>query len=279
MLIADGASDADVSCGYALSGDREKKLRSFAQANRLDWSQFWITALIKEKINLKKPEANKPLLENSEWGRILLGEINAIQPNVIVPLSELAFNFLTGLSGIRKFRGSVLHPSGNLELYRPTLRVIPTLGPDPYLYEDPKMDFITRLDFSKIGRNLHNQGPIQEIGMVWWAKTAAEVREFIGRHYDNTIKQGGFVVFDIETFANIPTCIGFCFDGNESCCIPILDYTISIDERMAMLHQVLKLLGSPIRKVNQNIKFDWRKLERLGWRVCNISGDTMLAQA
>ncbi len=279
MLIADGASEGDVSCGYALSGDREKKLRSFASANRLDWSLVWSTALIKEKINLKKPDANKPLLADPQWGKILLGEINEIQPNVLVPLSELSFNFLTGLSGIRKFRGSVLHPSGNLELYRPTLRVIPALGPDPYLYEDPKMDFITRLDFSKIVRSINEVGPIREVGQVWWAKTAEEVRQFFGRHYDTTVHAGGFVVFDIETFANLPTCIGFCFDGNESCCIPILDYTISIDERMAMLHQVLKLLRSPIRKVNQNIKFDWRKLERLGWRVCNISGDTMLAQA
>ncbi len=279
MLIADGASEADVSCGYALSGDREKKLKSFAHANRLDWSQIWSTALIKEKINLKKPDVNKPLLADPQWGKILLGEINAIQPNVLVPLSELAFGWLTGLSGIRKFRGSVLHPSGNLELYRPTLRVIPALGPDPYLYEDPKMDFITRLDFSKVARNINEVGQIQEVGQVWWARTATEVRNFFSRHYDSTVKSGGFVVFDIETFANLPTCIGFCFDGNESCCIPILDYTISIDERMAMLHQVLKLLASPIRKVNQNIKFDWRKLERLGWRVCNVSGDTMLAQA
>ncbi len=280
MIISDVCSDADVASGYCLSGDRDKKLRGFAAANRLDWSQFWITSLIKEKGNLKKPDANKPALEaNPEWAKILLGEINAIQPNILVPLSELSFNWLTGLSGIRKFRGSVLHPSGNLELYRPTLRVIPTLGPDPYLYEDPKMDFITRLDFSKISRNLTETDPIKEIGLVWWAKTAEEVRNFIARHYDKTIRDNGFVVFDIETFANLPTCIGFCFDGNESCCIPILDYTISFDERVAMLHQVLKLLASPIRKVNQNVKFDWRKLERLGWSVCNVAGDTMLAQA
>jgi DNA polymerase-1 len=46
-----------------------------------------------------------------------------------------------------------------------------------------------------------------------------------------------------------------------------------------MLYQILKLLASPIRKVNQNIKFDWRKLQRLGFQVLNVSGDTMLAAA
>ncbi len=278
MIIADGGSDGDVACGYALSGDTERKLRGFATAANLNWNEFWITALIKDRINLKKPEFNKPLL-NDEYRHVLLNEINTIKPNVLVPLSELSFNFLTGLDGIRKFRGSVLPASGNLELFRPTIRVLPTLGPNPYLYEDPKYEFITQLDFQKISRSAYSTEPFKETGLVWWAKRAEEVRQFFARHYDATIKSGGFVVFDIETFANIPTCIGFCFDGNESCCVPLLDYNISIDERIGMLYQVLRLLNSPIRKVNQNIKFDWRKLERLGWKVCNVIGDTMLAAA
>jgi len=278
MLIADGASDNDVTAGLALTGDQQKKLQGCATANRIEWSQFWLTALIKEKINLKKADANK-LLVTDEYKRILLDEINTIKPNILVPLSELSFNFLTGLTGIRKFRGSVLHPSGNLSLNNPTIRVIPTLGPNPYLYEDPKMEFITRLDFNKIARNLYVTDPIKEVGMVWWAKTAAEVRSFFDRHYAPTLAAGGFVTIDIETFANLPTCIGFCFDGQESCCVPLLDYRLSADEQAAMLVLVLKLLRSPIRKVNQNYKFDWRKLERMGFKVNNWVGDTMLAQS
>ena len=219
LLQCDGASGVDLKSEYALSGDREKKLRSYALANNIDWSQFWLTALIKDKINLKKPDLNKPLITD-EYKRILINEINTIKPNVLVPLSELGFNFLTGLSGIRKFRGSVLHPSGDLALANPTVRVIPTLGPDPYLYEDQKMEFITRLDFSKIARNLYETGPIKEVGYVWWAKTAGQFREFLERQYAPCLAAGGFMTFDIETFANIPTCIGFCFDGQESCCVP-----------------------------------------------------------
>ncbi len=278
MLIADGAAEGDVSCGYALSGDREKKLKSFAIANQIPWSEFWITVLIKEKINLKKSDPNKPLI-TEQYKSVLLDEINTIRPNVLVPMGELSFNFLTQLTGIRKFRGSVLHPTGDITLFRPSLRIIPTLGPDPYLYEDPKQEFITRLDFSKIKRNMYEMEPLREIGMCWWAKNATELGEFFLRHYDRTIQTTGFVTVDIETFANIPTCIGFCFDGQESCCVPILDYNISLTERAAMLGLVLKLLRSPIRKVNQNLKFDWRKLERLGWKVNNWVGDTMLAQS
>lgn len=278
FLIADGAAEGDVTNGLALCGDQERKLKSYASANNIDWSQFWLTALIKEKINLKKPDENKSLVTD-EYKKILLGEINEIKPNVLIPLSELSFNFLTGLTGIRKFRGSVLSASGNLNLSNPAVRIIPALGPNPYLYEDPKMEFITRLDFSKIARNMYETAPIKEVGHVWYAQTAQQLRNFFDRHYEITVKSGGFVVIDIETFANLPTCIGFCFDGQESCCVPLLDYKISSDEQAAMFILVLKLLRSPIRKVNQNLKFDWRKLERVGWRSGNWVGDTMLAQS
>ena len=281
MLIADGGSDGDVTCGYAISGDAEKKLRGLAHSVQIPWTDFWITAAIKEKINLKKSDPNR-ILFTDQYKRILLGEINEIKPNVLIPLGELSFNFLTGLNSIRKFRGSVIHPTGDLlgQLYRSTLRIIPILGPNPYLYEDPKMEFISRLDFTKLKRNLYEVEPIREIGLTWWAKTAEEVRQFFARHYETTLAApDGFVTVDIETYANIPTCIGFCFDGNEACCIPILDWNISLDERAAMLGMILRLLRSPIPKVNQNYKFDWRKLERLGWKVNNWVGDTMLAQS
>jgi hypothetical protein len=277
MIIADGGSQADIASGLAISGPEERKLKNFATNSRLDWSDVWQTALIKERINLIKPDLNKVLITDF-YRNVLLNEINSVKPNVLVPISELGFNFLTGLTGIRKFRGSVLHPVGGLDLYRSTIRVIPTLGPHPYLYQEPQYEFITQLDFGKVAANVNQVDPIQEIGYCWWAKRAEEVRHFIERHYEKTLRDpAGFLVFDIETFANLPTCIGFSFDGQEACCIPILDYNISLDERLGMLYQVLKLLNSPIPKVNQNIKFDWRKLARIGWTVRNVVGDTMLA--
>lgn len=272
IFIADGATDYDVSCGYALSGDQENKLRSLCKGTHLKFDELYVTALIKEKINLKKPKENLPLL-TEEYKGILLQEIRTIQPNVLVPLSELAFNFLTDLHDIRKFRGSILPANKNVQGdFLHTLRVIPALGPNPYLYEDPKMEFITLNDFSKIASNLDRSDPIPEIGKCWVAKTASEFRLFVERSYPNA----NFVVFDIETYANIPTCISFCFDGYESCCVPILDYKIPEDDRVLMLYQVAKLLSSSLPKVNQNVKFDWRKLRRFGFEVNNVSGDTLL---
>jgi len=267
IIVADGASDGDISSGYALSGDAGRIVASFCTANNLKYDTFYKTALIKDRINLKDPKSNYPLL-SEQYKEILLNEINSIRPNVIVPLSELSFSFLTGLTNIRKFRGSVLPATNSI-----ISRIIPILGPNPYLYEDRKLEFISRLDFGKVARNLYNSDPIKEIGLCWIAKTGVELHAFIERSYS----KAQFLVFDIETFYGIPTCISFCFDGWESVCVPFLDWNISQDNRIIMLNLVLKLLRSSIPKVNQNVKFDWRKLEKIGAVINGISGDTMLA--
>lgn len=274
MLIADGGADADVTLGQAITGTAESKLRTLAKANGLNFDEFWATCLIKEKIQNKSGasvlKANQALV-TEQYKNILRNEIQQINPNVLVPLGELAFNYCTGLRGIRKFRGSVLPIELNITLE--PKRIIPLLGPHPYLYEDPKLEFISRLDFGKVAKNEYLEGPILEHGKCWVAKTPGQVRDYFNRH----IETAKFVVFDIETYANIPTCISFCFDGIESVCIPFIDYTITLDDRVMMLQLVGKLLRHPIPKVNQNIKFDWKKLEKWGLRVENVVGDTMIA--
>lgn len=273
ILIADGAADSDIQSGRALSGQQEDTLRGFCRANHLNYDEFWVTALIKERINLKDSKKNKDLLTD-EYKKVLIDEINQIKPNILVPLSELSFWYLTGLTGIRKFRGSVLPTRSDIPLFSPSIRVLPTLGPNPYLNEDYKLRFITQLDFGKIARNLYVTEPIREIGTCWVAKTASQLRDFIERHYTKS----NLLVFDIETFANLPTCISFCFDGSESVCVPILDNSIDLDNRSLLLSLVIKLLKSPIPKCNQNIKFDIRKLERfLRIEIANTAHDTMLA--
>ena len=270
MLVADGCTTEDVQKGMAISGYNESILRSLCNDNGIVFNECWKTALIKEKINLVDPESNEEMV-TEEYKQVLTNEINTINPAVVVPLCELSFRFLTDLKSIYKFRGSVLPPASN-KLQNPT-RIIPVLGPNPYLNADFSMTFISRLDFAKVAKNQHIRGPIQEIGNTWIAKDSNTLREFFSRHY----RIAKFVVFDIETYCGIPTCISFCFDGHESVTVPILDTRIPLDARVLMLGEVAKLLASPIPKVNQNIKFDWRKCERFLLKVNNIVGDTLLA--
>lgn len=274
IVISDGGSAEDVNTQYAISGYAEDKLRQWSKANGLHYDEFWRTTLIKERVNLINWEENLPLLskeiEGNTYGKLLESEIREINPNVLVPIGELSFRFLTHLEGIFKFRGSVLPSRGDIS--NRIYRVIPVLGVNPYINNDPSYDTISSLDFGKVARNQYIDTPIKEIGNCWIAKNADSVRNFLARN-----RTADFVVFDIETWGNLPTCISFCFDGLESVCVPLLDYNITLSERVLMFHEVANILASPLPKVNQNIKFDWKKLENAGLFVNNVIGDTLVA--
>ena len=276
MILSDCGTQEDVASGYAFSGFNGNLLKGFARDNDLQWDHFWQTCLIKEKGNLVDDAANFGLLykknhENVDYQEIIKNEIREINPNIIVPTGEVSFRYLSGLSGIRKYRGSVLP-------IQPTLscglrRLLPILGTNPFINQDYKLRVITRLDFGKLARHQFEIGPIEKEGVLWIAKNNHQVREFFERHYN----KASYVVFDIETFCSIPTCISFCFDGVESCTVPLLDWSVPFADRVLMAAEVAKLLASPLPKVNQNIvTFDWGKLEKYGFKVNNVVGDTMI---
>jgi DNA polymerase I-like protein with 3'-5' exonuclease and polymerase domains len=268
MFVSDGSSDEDIATGYAISGYQESIYSKFAKENGINWEECYRTSFIKERIKLVDPKSNEKLVSD-EYKNILINEVKTVDPNIIVPLSELSFRFLTGLESIYKFRGSIL--PARPEIHR-SAKVIPVLGVYPYLNQDYKLNFISRIDFAKVAKNVSNTGPIPTEN-VWIARTSTQLENFVQR----SIGTCSYLVFDIETFGGIPTCISFCFDGRESCTIPLLDVGISINERVMMMHIVAKVLASPIPKVNQNIKFDWKKLERFCFYVNNVIGDTLLA--
>lgn len=292
VLVADYAQGEDLKYGYALSGYKESVLKNFSKQANISYDHLYKTSLLKiepEKLDIGTRRQNsdvefaKAHLDapySSDFKHILIDEIRSLRPNLVVPLGEMSFQFLTGLKSIRKFRGSILRLDAGIGIDRYT-KVLPILGPYPYLYEDYKQKFISQWDFNKIPK-WSNEKPIPDDSHILWvAESFSSLRNFMDRSYQicasKKVEEGGYLVFDIETYLNIPTCISFCFDGKESCCVPFLDPEIPIEQRALMMDLVAKLLDSPIPKVNQNIKFDWKSLERFGFPVRNVVGDPMIA--
>lgn len=267
MLIGDGGGPECASSGYALSGFTSEELSRLAGRN-FDVGRAYKTLLVKERINASDIDSYKNKVD--QYWPILQEEIKEIGPNLIIPINELIFQKLTHMNGIRKFRGSVLMSRG---LEKPT-KVLPILGPNPFLNQEYKLRWVTQIDFQKVPKYAASDTPPEEqTKNIWIAKTASSLRNFLDRSY----RDDGKLVFDIEAYFGIPICISFCFDGNESVCVPFLDKSIDFDNRVLMVSMVSKLLASPIRKVNQNIKFDLKRLRRFGFHVENISGDTIIA--
>src|SRR5215472_1931743 len=282
-FIADFPQGKDFETGYSLTGYSGDLLRNFCKEQKLTLEDFYRTCLIKEKapdssLDKDKFESAVGSLKKT-YGPLLLEELNEIKPNLLIPLGELSFSYLTNLTNIRKFRGSVLSPIGELSVNQENLKVLPILGPYPYLNQEYRLRAVSRIDFSKIHKYLNNDPIPDNQYNIWVARSSTALRAYLDRAYKECMDREGFLVFDIETYLQIPICISFCFDGFESVCIPILDSTIEVDQRALMVELVDRILRSPVPKVNQNIKYDWKILERWGFRVNNVVGDTMLASS
>src|ERR1017187_6184231 len=162
FFIADVPVGEDLKVDYALTGYSGDLLRSYCREQKLNLDEFYRTLLIKEEYKApsskgkSKSDRDEVSSKNDKiiekYAPILIDEINTLKPNLLIPLGELSFNYLTNLHNIRKFRGSVLPAAGTFQLtYQP--KVLPMLGPNPYLNQEYRLRPITRIDFSKIARN------------------------------------------------------------------------------------------------------------------------------
>ncbi len=278
FFVADSPTGEDIKTDYALMGWSGNLLQMFCREQGLNLDNFYRTCLIKEPLPKEDDkDGTKTSALIQQYKGIFCNEINDLKPNLLIPLGELSFNYLTDLHSIRKFRGSVLPISANVQPLEKQPKVLPILGPNPYLNQEYRLRFLTRIDFSKIEKN-YDDTPIPDNQYnIWVSRTSTALRSFLDRHYNSCLDRGGYLVFDIETYFQIPICISFCFDGFESVCIPFVDQSIDFDNRVLMMDLVTRILQSPIPKVNQNIKYDAKIMERWGFPVNNITGDTMLA--
>jgi DNA polymerase I-like protein with 3'-5' exonuclease and polymerase domains/uracil-DNA glycosylase len=283
MFIGDFASNDDLKTEYAFSGSIGKTMRDLCNRAELKFEQNYATLYIKDKMEgfkfagIKRKrelliEARKKIQPLS-YDNILLEEIKALEPNLIVPCGELTLNYLTGVRGLRKFRGSILETTEKLSEYLGrTYKVIPTLHPWD-IYEDQKFYFIAMVDYIyKIAPQSQYKEMPNDNSILWVGKTSEELNNYIKRQLPNS----KFVTFDIETCFGFPTCISFCFDGTESASFPLLHPDIPEAEMAFIWHYVARLLNNPIPKVNQNIKYDATIMERFSFNVRNIAGDTAL---
>lgn len=270
ILIGDTPTTDDMRSGYALTGYQESILRDMCKQAGLSIQNFYRTCLIKDNLTSQEDEAIAQAVK--QYSPILVNEIQELNPFLLIPLGEQSFSHLTSLRSIRKFRGSCMLADGALGLGKP-VKVLPILGPYPYLNQEYRLRYISRIDFQKVPKYLNTDLPPEKFTKTWIAWTSSALRAFLERSYTAE----GLLVFDIETYMGIPTCISFCFDGIESVCVPFLDPAVDVDNRVLMIDLIARILASPIRKVNQNIKYDWKVLERWGFSVVNVVGDTMLA--
>ena len=207
----------------------------------------------------------------------LYREIEAVQPNVIIALGNVALGALTGETGITKWRGSIM---GDL---RHNIKVIPAFHPgaiqsywayrkitvqdlrrakeeseDPTLYEVP-YDFIIQ--------------PTFKIAMAW-----------LDRCIYLTGQQSVHISCDIETRGYQIACIGFAISAVDAICIPLMSIAHpegywSEEEEFELTQLIIRLLSHPNLKLSgQNFFFDATYLAKQWGVLPHLWHDTMNMQ-
>lgn len=205
-------------------------------------------------------------------------EIELVQPNVVVPVGNLALWALTGHWGITKWRGSLL--SGKVG--SPPPKVIPTIHPAAVLrewafrptvvqdlrrvkrhmysreYEKPSWNFLIRPTFEEARRVLVNILAILDHAPLW-------------------------LDFDLETKHGHIDCAGLSWSSRDAICIPFLAWGRpegywSLDEEAELVYLLWRVLRHPNVKVRgQNLLYDAQYTMRHWHFSPRVAQDTMIS--
>ncbi len=211
-----------------------------------------------------------------DYERALHKELNSM-PNVrvLVPMGNIALYAITRLTGILKWRGSLLSCDAQVSII--PIKTIPTIHPAAALREYP-LSYIIALDMRRIVAE--SKSPIIDLPKrsLLISPLYNEVLDFLTSTQSHRI-----IAVDIETSNNQVHCISIALTSDLAMSIPFMDESghdyFNPEEEATIWRCLSAILESPdIVKVFHNALFDVPfLLARYGIRTWPIE-DTMIGQ-
>ena len=208
----------------------------------------------------------------------LAAELDAIAPNVIVPLGGIALWSLTGQTNIGSVRGTVslgrVIGWGSRDY-----KILPTYHPSFLLQGGWKHMTAVVADLLKAKRQSASPTIQRPSRLIFVSPTLAECQEFA-----LAATSAPRISCDIETAGGQITHVGFALSPSRAFVFPFTGphsgrYWASPADELAAWDCVGRILASPAEKVFQNGMFDLSWLwSRIGLAVSNCRHDTMLLQ-
>lgn len=208
-------------------------------------------------------------------------EISLLNPNVIVPLGNVALHAITG-KGLKKgdkianWRGSIIPSYPSIGGGVP-VKTIPTLHP-AFVMRVWENSPLLMFDFAKIKRESLFSGIKQVKKDYLIPLTFEKTMDSLHNLGDATA-----LAIDIETYkyTNIIKCIGFSRKSHSALCIPIMERgksRWSVQEESKIWKVIRELLIAPqIRKIIQNMDFEMEMLFPYVGEIYPVYMDTMIA--
>lgn len=242
----------------------------------LQREQYLITNVFDEKADDNEcgPWMRDPAIYEPAFKR-LAEEIEAAQPNLIVPMGGTALWAFTGYTGIDQFRGAVTKATRVAK----GMKLLPTVHPARILRQWKLLPVMVG-DFIKAAAEAE-KGPKITYPKVRLMvdPTIEEVVNFL-----HECAHSDLLSCDIETGWGMITCIGFAPTPDLAMCVPFVDmrqpdrsYWRTPEEEVLAWQAVRGVLECPVPKLFQNGNYDafWI-IENAGIRLNNYCEDTRL---
>jgi uracil-DNA glycosylase len=209
--------------------------------------------------------------------RRLMDELEAVRPNVVVPMGSTALWAMAAVTNISDYRGNLMPSKGTGTIYK----LLPTFHP-AHVMRTWKFFPVVVGDFVKAARAAE-MGPelVLPKKHVILAPTLTEIKDYI----NDELLKSPLICPDIETGWGQMTCIGFAASSKSAICIPFVDlskpgksYWGTEKQELEALMLVKDVMESSIPKVGQNFAaYDaywlWKKY---GIKTINLLHDTRL---
>ena len=282
IVVGEAPGKTEEEQGIPFCGPSGAIVNEMLEDAGISRSEVYVTNVIK----FRPP--NNDLVRLKETGKsiedfvpILWNEINAIKPNAILALGDLALKTLTGKQGIIKYRGSILPSINGFP------KVIPSIHPANLLehrtsggmwHWRDKTYF--QLDFNKAvsESKFKDFSSIPERNL-WICRHSYDFIKYLIRN-----ESRDKCALDIETYKATPLCIALSFQPSEAVSIPLVDLLSDLNPNGVTLTEMVNiwdillefLANERIKKIGQNFKFDQKILSTFGFKIKNFYSDTML---
>jgi uracil-DNA glycosylase family 4 len=284
MLIGESPGKDEDESGIPFVGKSGELLWDICKEVGFSREETWTTNVYKYRPPLNQIKRIKEVCDPEEQIEKLWAEIRSINPACIIAIGATAFETITGLKGILKWRGSVVKSKDG------AFKVIGTIHTSnlvraswaeggerklyPYIWK-----WIIKSDIEKAWRysqDSYLRVPSPDIRI---ARGCSDFQSFLSR---NSHKEK--VANDIESYNCIPVCEAFAFDRYEAMVVPLFNRIGPLNVSgitaadQAYLWYLIDRVYKEKKIIGQNYKYDQDKKEMLGFKYQprGIWSDTLL---
>lgn len=281
LFLSDNLTEDDYEAERVMSKKSKDLVELLLQTNGISLDDCYFTTFVKSPMPSNDKGQLDPVAKDVRaWTEIALGEIELIDPDIIVPLGNHSLKLTYGKTGITQLRGNAIER----EFLGRKRIIFPIVHPE-MVYRQPKHSDSFIADFGSLGVVVKDGFKYLESSEVKYEylETVEEVEAELSR-----MRSSEWLCFDIETTGLNPFretskigCISFTDRTHYGVTVPIEhpDFEWKSDELERVLKAVRELLeDSNVKKMGHNVKFDmlW-ELVIHGIDVKNVAFDPQVA--